>query len=335
MCPAFDDSGLSDFTTASLVDWVSQITAARERISQLAKRTPVTQVTDVCGVPVKSTRVFLKLENLQRTGSFKLRGAANRVLSLSSHEGAAGVVTASNGNHGLGVAVAAHHRRIVAEVFVSAKVSSNQCIKMQEYGAHIRKIGQNPLEAELAARQSAGDSGRTYISPYNDYLVVAGNGTIGAELTEQVDHIDAIYVAVGCGGLVSGIGSYLKALSPRTLVIGCWPEQSRVLFESLKAGSIIEFPEGPTLSESTAGGIEPGSITFDLSQRVIDRCVLVSESEILSAMRWARNKGWIVEGAAGAAIAAFAKNASCHQGKTVVVVSCGGNLSPEVAKRLE
>ena len=141
--------------------------------------------------------------------------------------------------------------------------------KIAAYGARIHTVGDNPLEAELAARAAADESGRTYISPYNDWQVIAGQGTIAVELLRQVEHIDAVFVATGGGGLISGIGSYLRARSPDTEVIACWPENSRVLYECVRAGQIIDFPETYTLSKSTAGGVEPGSITFELARRVI------------------------------------------------------------------
>lgn len=135
---------------------------------------------------------------------------------------------------------------------------------------------------------------------------------------------------MGGGGLIGGVGAYLKATSPRTRVVGCWPANSRVMYQCLRAGEIIGFAEQPTLSESTAGGVEAGSITFDLCRQVIDECVLVSEAEILKAMRWAHARDWPVEGAAAVAIAAFCKEAGRHNGQTVVIVCCGGNTSPEV-----
>jgi threonine dehydratase len=314
-------------------DWVRMIGEAQRRISGLAVKTPVTLLGDEPG-RFGSARVYLKLENLQKTGSFKLRGASNRVLSLTENEAGKGVVTSSSGNHGLGVAASAHYRGIDAEVFLSAQVSPDKHRWMRERGARVRQVGQNPLDAESAARAAAAESGRTYISPYNDQLVIAGQGTIALELVQQVPSIDAVYVAVGGGGLISGIGSYLKAVSPETDVVGCWPRSSRAMYESLKAGHIIEFDEKPTLSESTAGGVEPGSITFPLCQRVVDRHVLVSELEILNAMRWAMGRGWMLEGAAGVAIAAFCSECQRYAGKTVVIVCCGGNLSQEVVGQL-
>jgi threonine dehydratase len=319
---------------ADPADWASMTDAARERIRGMVRQTPVARVTQAFGESLESARVFLKLENLQETGSFKLRGAANKVPLLGPLEAERGIVAASNGNHGIAVAAAARPRGIAAEVYVSEKVSATIIARIEAYGAKTRRIGSDPLESEIAARRDATASGRVYISGYNDPDVVAGQGTIAAELLEQLNQIDAIYVAVGGGGLIGGIGAYLKARSPRTEVVGCWPENSRVLYESLRAGRIIEFPEAPTLSESTAGGLEPGSVTFALCQRVIDRGVLVSEEKILDAMRWAAERGWMVEGAAGVAIAACFQELQRIQGKTAVIVSCGGNPSPEVAARL-
>jgi threonine dehydratase len=138
---------------------------------------------------------------------------------------------------------------------------------------------------------------------------------------------------VGGGGLIGGIGTYTKMVSPQTEIVGCWPENSRILYESLKAGQIIDFPEQPTLSESTAGGLEPGSVTLDICKRVIDRCVLVTEEEIAAAVRRVRDeKGWSIEGAAGVAVAAFLKSAHEYRGKTVVVVICGGNPTVRIGR---
>jgi threonine dehydratase len=312
---------------------IALIEEACNRIYTLARPTPVARLPRDSRVP-PSTRLFAKMEQQQVTGSFKLRGAANKIFSLPPDIAAKGVVTSSTGNHGLGVAAAASSRGIDAEIVLSSQVPEEKWKKIASYGARIRTVGQNPLEAELAARATAQESGRTYISPYNDWQVVAGQGTIAVELLRQVGSIDAVFIATGGGGLVSGIGSYLRARSPHTEVVGCWPENSRVLFESIRAGQIIDFPESYTLSESTAGGVEPGSITLELARNVISRSVLVSEAAILDAMLWANQRGWTIEGSAGVALAALFQEASRHEGKSVVVVLCGGNLSPEVESRL-
>ncbi len=306
---------------------------AAERISPFVTETPVEPVPDL--LPDPGARLFFKLENLQQTGSFKLRGASNKILSLDRDQASRGVIAASNGNHGLGVAAASQRAGIMAEVYVSSHVSPSKARRIEEYGARIQRAGDDPLEAELAARAAAERQGKVFISPYNDLEVMAGQGTIAVELRRQLGQIDALFVAVGGGGLIGGIGAYMKSVSPQTQIVGCWPENSPVLYESIKAGRIINVPERPTLSESTAGGLEEGSVTLDVCRSVIDRSVMVSEDEILSAMRQVRAaRGWLIEGAAAVAVAAFLKQASDYAGKTVVAVICGGNLSPEVLRQV-
>jgi threonine dehydratase len=294
-------------------------------------------VEDVSGLfPHSKAQIFFKMENLQNTGSFKLRGASNKILGLSQYQAAAGVIAASNGNHGLGVAAAAKRAGISAEVFVSEHVSPAKAQRIEQLGAAIRRVGTDPLEAELAARAAAESSGKVFISPYNDPEVMAGQGTIAVELLLQLGQLDAVFVAVGGGGLIGGIGSYLKSVSPQTEVVGCWPQNSPVLYESIQAGRILNVPEQPTVSESTAGGLEQDSVTLEVCRRVIDHSVLVSEDEILAAMRLVRDrKGWLVEGAAGVAVAAYLKDAARYQDRRVAIIICGGNLSEKVRTMVE
>ena len=302
------------------------IEAALERICSVVRETPVEEFRP---------GVFLKMEHLQRTGSFKFRGASNKIALLTSEQAASGVITASNGNHGLGVAAAAQARGIRAEVFVSSHVSPAKALRIESLGAQIRPAGDDPLTAELAARRSAETSGKVFISPYNDLEVMAGQGTIALELHRQVPELDAVFIAVGGGGLIGGIGSYLKAVSPHTEIVGCWPENSPVMYECMRAGRVVDVPEQPTLSESTAGGLEPDSLTLDVCRRVIDRGVLVTESEILSAMRlFLESEHWLIEGAAAVAVAAYLKEAPRYHGKRAAIVICGRNLSPEALQRL-
>jgi threonine dehydratase len=309
------------------------ITAAYERIRPFVRETPLERSADLgAGEDVS---VFLKLEHLQRTGSFKFRGASNKIAMLTPEQAAAGVIAASNGNHGLGVAAAAEMRGISAEVYVSSQVSPAKAQRIERHGARIRSVGDDPLAAEVAARRAAGEAGKVFISPYNDADVIAGQGTIAVELERQLSRINAVFVAVGGGGLIGGIGAYLKAVSPRTEIVGCWPENSPVLYECLRAGSIVDVAERPTISESTSGGLEPGSVTLDVCRKAIDRSVMVSEDEILSAMRLVlETEHWVVEGAAGVAVAAFRKEARRYAGKNVVIVLCGRNVSAGVLGRL-
>ena len=308
-----------------------EIEAAFERIAPYVRETPVEEA----GGLATGVSVFLKLEHLQRTGSFKFRGASNKIALLTPEQAAAGVVAASNGNHGFGVAAAAQARGIRAEVYVSSQVSPAKALRIERLGAKICRAGDDPLAAELAARRAAGQSGRVFISPYNDVEVIAGQGTIAVELYRQLPEIDAVFAAVGGGGLIGGIGAYLKSVSPRTEIVGCWPETSPVLYQCLQAGRIIEVAEQPTLSESTAGGLEPDSVTLGLCREVIDRGVLVSEEEIAVVMRLVlETEHWLIEGAAAVAVAAFLREAHRYQGKTVAIILCGRNVSPEVLRRV-
>jgi threonine dehydratase len=304
------------------------ILSARARTFAHTRETPV----ELAHLPEP---VWLKLEHLQHTGSFKFRGACNKVAMLSPAEAAAGVITASNGNHGLGVAAAARARGIAADVFVSAHVAPAKAARIEALGARLHRAGEDPLTAELAARRTAGQAGRVFISPYNDLDVVAGQGTLAVELERQIPELDAVFVAVGGGGLIAGIGSYFKSVSPRTEIVGCWPQASPVMLRCMEAGRIVDVAEEPTLSESTAGGLEPESVTLDLCRATIDRSVLVTEEEILAAMRLLLvTEHWLVEGAAGVALAAFVQNAARYRGKRVAVVLCGRNLSPTVLTRV-
>jgi threonine dehydratase len=317
----------------SIHDLARQVTEAAERIRHAVTETPVEPVPELA--PDSGAELFFKMENLQQTGSFKLRGASNKILSLSPAEAALGVIAASNGNHGLGVAAAAKRAGIAAEVYVSSHVSPSKAKRIEEYGSRLHRAGNDPLEAELAARAAAAEQGKVFISPYNDNHVMAGQGTIAVELLRQLSGVDAVFVAVGGGGLIGGIGAYMKYASPNTELVGCWPENSPVLYESIKAGRILDVAETSTLSESTAGGLEPGSVTLEVSARVIDRSVLVSEDEILGAMKNVRSlRGWTIEGAAAVAVAAFMRETERYRGKKVVMVICGANLSAEVLSRL-
>jgi threonine dehydratase len=310
-------------------DVLPLIQTAAGRVYSLVRETPLVPLPEGPRTP-HSVRAYAKLEQLQPTGSFKLRGATNKLMSLSPEAAAAGVITSSTGNHGLAVAAAAKFLRIRAEVFLSAHVTADKRDRIREFGAIIRAVGNDPLAAELAARAAAEESGASYVSPYNDPHVIAGQGTIAVELLRQVPDVDAIFIATGGGGLISGIGAFLRRHSPRTEIIGCWPENSAVLYECLEAGRIFEAPESATLSESTAGGVEAGSITFDLCREVMHRGVLVTEDDILNAMRWGHAQGWSMEGAGGVALAAYFKEAGQYAGKSVVVLICGGNPSPAI-----
>jgi threonine dehydratase len=285
--------------------------------------------------------VLLKLENRQAIGAFKIRGAANKLLLMPGEQAARGVVTASNGNHALAVATIGGGLRIPVEVFVSDHIDAGRRDRIESLGARVHTVAGDPLMAEQTARGEAERSGRIYVSPYNDLEIVEGQGTVAVEIMRQLPRVgatklDAIFVAVGGGGLIGGIGLHLKSHAPDAEVVACWPENSPALYECLRAGRIIEVPERPTLSVSTAGGIEPGAVTLGIARQVIDRSVLVTEAEILDAARRVyRDDGELIEGAAAVAVAAWLKSAGDHAGKTVVIVICGGNVDAALEARIK
>ena len=218
---------------------------------------------------------------------------------------------------------------------MSAQVSQTKARRIAARGATIRQAGSDPLTAELAARRAAEESGRVFISPYNDLDVAAGQGTLAVEFHQQVPDLDAVFVAVGGGGLIGGVGGYWKAVSSKTQIVGCWPENSPVMYQCLRAGRVIDVAEEPTLSESTAGGLERDAVTLALCRDAIDDSVLVSENEIRAALRLVlETEHWLIEGAAAVAVAAFRRDAARWHGKRVGIVICGRNVSPEVLARV-
>ena len=288
--------------------------------------------------PVYSARtganVWFKCENLQHTGSFKARGAMNKVLSLIVDQ-ARGVTTASTGNHGAAVAFALGQIGAHGIVFVPENADPAKIHMVEALGAEVRTVGDDCVEAEVFARQYASDHGMTYISPYNDPQIVGGQGTIGAELVAQLDEIDAVFVSLGGGGLISGIAGYLKHARPETQVIGCSPENSKVMIESVQAGEILDLPSLPTLSDGTAGGVEADAITFDLCRETVDSYVTVTEDEIAASLReFTGAHHMLIEGSAAVAIASFLQRADEFIGKNVVIVLCGANISLETLREV-
>jgi threonine dehydratase len=206
---------------------------------------------------------------------------------------------------------------------------------MRRYGIEVRQYGDDSLVSEQEARRYAEAQGLVYLSPYNDLDVVAGQGTVGVEIAEQLPGVEVVFVAIGGGGLISGIASVLKAHNPAIHVVGCLPVNSPVMAVSVEHGAIVEMHSLPTLSDGTAGGIEPGAVTFALCQALVDEYVLVSEDEIAAAMRQVmEGQHLLIEGAAGVAVAALLKTMERWQGKQVAVVLCGGNISLQTLRTI-
>ena len=271
--------------------------------------------------------VYLKLENFQVTGSFKARGATNKSRILYD-QGHTNIVTASSGNHGSAVANASKILGINALIFLPNTVSKAKLKKIQSFGAKVELVGQDSGDAEIAAREYAEKNQLPYLSPYNDEDVMAGQGTIGIEILKEQEQMDAIFVAVGGGGLIAGIGSYLKGVGRECEIIACSPENSAAMHHALKTGKIESIEHLQTLSDGTAGALEEGSITFDYCQSVVDRSVLVSEAQIANAMKsFMDQHQMLIEGAAGVALAAFDNLKEEFENKKVTILLCGGNIT--------
>jgi len=301
------------------------IEEAHDRIAQYVVRTPCRPAEALA--ETIGGEVFLKLENLQDSGSFKLRGVINKVLSLSESESQKLLVAASTGNHGAAFAHAIGLFDLRGKLFMPKTSASVKIENMRSTGVPFELVGEDCVEAEAHASAFSRDNGFVWISPYNDPEVVNGQGTVAVELMEQLQAVDTVVVPVGGGGLISGIAGYLKAVDPSIEVIGCQPVNSCVMYESIKAGEIVNIESLPTISDGTAGGIEPGSITFDLCSRYVDDFILLEEDEIIAAMRFLHEEeGLTVEGAAALPAAAILKEASRFAGRRTALIVSGGRV---------
>ncbi len=278
---------------------------------------------------------YFKLENLQTTGSFKLRGAASKVLSLSEDELQRGLVTASSGNHGGAFAHMVDKLGLNGTVFLPTNVADAKLKTIKRYHVNVEQIGTDSVEPEHAAVAHARETGKVYVSPYNDLKVIGGQGTIGIELAEQLEQVDAVIVPVGGGGLISGIGGYLKSVNPEVEIIGCQPINSPVMYESIKAGQIVEMESKPTLADGTAGGIEPDAITFEWCQNIVDDFILISEEEMKNALNWLIEKHYmLIEGASAMSIASVMQQPARFKGKNVALILCGKKIGLQTLKEV-
>jgi threonine dehydratase len=276
------------------------------------------------------TEILLKCEHQQKTGSFKVRGALAKLLSLGEAQRDRGVVAASSGNHGLGVAYALSAVGGTGIVCVPEHASPVKVAAIRRYGVEVRVMGQEPAKTERLARRLAAEADMTYISPYNDLDVIGGQGTVGEEIVAQLGGraVDAVVVAVGGGGLVCGIGAVIRSALPGVRVIGASPANDAAMAASVRAGQVVQVGALPTISDGTAGAVEEGSITVPLCTELVDEWVLIEEPEIRSALRFMIDtEHQLIEGAAAVALAAGLKAGRNCGGQAMVIVSCGANIS--------
>lgn len=308
-----------------MTDLLEKIVEAQSSIRPQVPETPLEHSPGLSRLT--GCDVYLKCEHLQRTGSFKFRGASNKLIRHHASMREHGVITASSGNHGLGMALAGKMLGVTVTVYTPVGASPAKIEAIRAMDAQVEQVPGDALAAEMAAARQSQLTGQTYVPPYNDIDVIAGQGTVAMEILQQGGGFDAVFVSVGGGGLISGIGTVFKAYSPQTKIVGCWPVNAPSMHTSLAEGKIIEVNESDTISDGTAGGIEPDAITFRICQQVIDHFSLVTEYEIKNAMKLlARSDRWMVEGAAGVALAATLQCAPHYRGQKVAVVLCGRNI---------
>ncbi|HMG35530.1 MAG TPA: threonine/serine dehydratase [Blastocatellia bacterium] len=309
---------------------LNDIESAAARIKTIAMRTPLEQSRWLSNA---DQQVFLKLECFQPTGSFKLRGAAAKLTALSVDEKQRGILTVSAGNHGLAVAHCSSLLSLDATIVVPRTASRAKVESIRRYPVKLLEKGETYDDAERDARRMQAESEMTFVSPYNDREVIAGQGTVALEILDELAGCDSIVAPVGGGGLIAGIAIAAKARNPRIKIYGVEPETSPTMTRALEAGRILQIEEAPTIADGLAGNIETDSITFPIVQRLVDGMIIVSERALKeSLLRVALEDHIMIEGSAAASIAALG-DSRLRTGIIAAVVT-GRNISLDLFSEL-
>lgn len=305
---------------------VAHIYAARQRLAGLVRRTPLQPAPALDAVGGGEVR--LKLECLQETGAFKLRGATNKLASLSPDERARGVIAVSTGNHGRAVAFAARRLGIRAVVCLSRLVPANKVEAIRALGAELVIEGESQDEAEVVAGRMIEDEGLVYVHPFDDPAVLTGQGTIGLELIEDWPTLDTCLVPLSGGGLITGIALALKSMNPRVRMIGITMEQGAAMYESLRAGRPVAVEEVSSLADSLGGGIGMNNRwTLPLCRDLVDETLLLSEAEIAAGMRHLLlEERLVAEGGAAVGVAALLAGKLDLAGRRTAILVSGQNV---------
>jgi threonine dehydratase len=313
---------------------IRNVWEARKRIASIVNRTPLIQsfiLSERIDRPV-----YLKLENVHDIGAFKVRGAANKILSLSEEEKKRGIATFSTGNHGMAVAYVARKLGIEAVVCISNRVPKAKVDSLKRLNAKIEIYGNSQDDAEERCYELAKEKGLTVIQPFDDPYIIAGQGTIGLEILEEIPNLTDVIVPLSGGGLLSGIGLALKSNDPNIRVTGVSIEHSAVMYESIKSGKPVKLEEKDTLADSLLGGIGlDNQYTFRMVGQFTDEIVLISEEEIAFSMAFMMDKHrMILEGAAATGVATILGNKIAHQEGAVAVIISGHNVDLSVLLQL-
>lgn len=315
------------------VDVKKEALEAEKRIRQYIIETPVEYSPYLS--QLGDCEVYLKLENMQISGSFKFRGAINKLLSLDKKTIEKGVVTASSGNHGAAFAYLIKKFGFKGTIYLPENASPAKIELLRLYGVDLKLYATDCVKTEAFARETAKRNGLEYISSYNDPKVVGGQATVGIELARQLKKIDAVLVPVGGGSLIAGIAGYLKLVDKKVEIIGCQPENSAVMYESVKARKIVEMESKPTISDGTVGGVEKDAVTLDLCIKYVDDFILVSEDEIMEAIKLCLSKHhMLIEGAGALSIASFIKSKERFKNKNIVLILSGAKISLDTLKEV-
>ncbi len=311
-----------------------EIYLARKRIRKIVRKTPLIYSSDLSAHTGAS--VYLKLESLQETGSFKVRGAANKLFSLDEQKKKQGVIAFSTGNHGRAVAYVAQKLGVDAVICLSNRVPSYRVEAMKRLGAEIAQYGISQDEAYEHALQLQKERDLTMINPFDDPLIIAGQGTIGIEILEDLPAVDTVIVPVSGGGLIAGIALAIKSASQAIRVVGVSMDCAPAMFHSIQAGKPVEVEEKDSLADALLGGIGlENEYTFSMVRKFVDDLVLVSEEEIAEGMFFAFDtQRLMVEGAAAVGISALLKRKISGLGKNVVVVLSGGNVDTQLLTKI-
>lgn len=303
------------------MDFLDRMEAARRRITPHLRHTPLLGMGPLPGA---ESRLTLKLENLQVTGSFKARGATNKVLSLTPPQAARGLVTASGGNHGLGVAFAGRLAGTPVTIYLPGNVPPAKAVKLERWGARVVWEGDVWDDANRAALAAAENEGLTYVHPFADPEVIAGQGTVGAEVLEDEPETDLLVVAIGGGGLIAGVASAVRALKPGARVVGVEPTGAPKITESLKAGRVVEL-SAVTTAANTLAPRRSDEMNFDIIRRAVESVVLVTDEEMREAARWLWFEAGIAAELSGAAAVAALLNGKVPLAgaRSVCAIVCG------------
>lgn len=312
---------------------IEMIKEAEKTIKSSIKRTPIIECTSFLNS--KGNKIFLKLENLQKTGSFKIRGAMNKIMNLTEKEKSCGVIASSAGNHAQGVALGATNLGIKSTIVMPGTAPLSKVIATKNYGAEVIQVGEVYDDAYEKACEIQKETGATFLHPFDDPYVIAGQGTIGLEILEEIDDIDVVLVPIGGGGICSGIAKAIKSLKPSVRIIGVEPSNAASMMEAVREGHPCTIKTSPTIADGIAVA-RAGELTCKMISEYVDEIVTVTEDEIARGILFLLEKTKVLAEGAGASsfAAVLANKVKGESGKKICCVISGGNADINAVERI-